>query len=130
MITGTQDADLDEPPDDAVDPDPQRHQRVVAVRQPHDLMAHACDVSTEHRKARADLVRRANRKVVDNALWPECGEEGGDNERHGCRGHEDGSRDRGPEERILATPRRKLASASGSREIAERWVPGCARRRA
>mmetsp|Transcript_92524 Transcript_92524/g.138631 ORF Transcript_92524/g.138631 Transcript_92524/m.138631 type:complete len:268 (-) Transcript_92524:158-961(-) len=72
---------LDEPPQHAVDPDPQRHQAVVAESQTH------------------------HRQVIHGARGPEGGQEGGDDEGHGGSSHEDRAGHRRPEERVLGARR-------------------------
>ena len=72
---------LDDPPDDAVDPHPQRPEGVVAQRQAHDGQA------------------------VEDALGPEAGEEGGDDEGDEGGGEEDGARGDHEEELVLGARR-------------------------
>mmetsp|Transcript_92525 Transcript_92525/g.138635 ORF Transcript_92525/g.138635 Transcript_92525/m.138635 type:complete len:268 (-) Transcript_92525:158-961(-) len=68
---------LDEPPQHAVDPDPQRHQAVVAMCQP------------------------LHGQFVDGALGPEGGKEGGNQQGKGGGGQQDRTGHGGPEEGVL-----------------------------
>jgi len=68
---------LDEPPEDAINPDPQRQELVLAEREAHD------------------------RQPIESALGPEGGEDAGDDERSGNGSQQRLSRLHSPEEALL-----------------------------